>query len=359
MKPSVVFAAVFTLTTAVCAQEVVVEAAPAEQGAMPNPKHPEHEALKDLAGTWSSTVKMAAVPGVPGMEKPNEVSGIEHAELTCDGLWLEWTMAGEFMGQPFEGLWLAGFDPFQKQYVSLWVDNHEAKAVEMRGTYDKNTRKWTWSGTCPQGRMRSEIVWKDDDTMVETTWLTPPRGEEMQTMQITRKRSDQKGRPTNASAKVASEDLSPAMRALHEGVGTWEATMTMAVDPTQPPIKEQCKEEVLPICGGKYTWSNFDGSMMGMPFEGHALVGYDAEKDEFVSYWIDSMTPVWAKTTGKYDPESKSITMEGRCRDCFGQPMTMKEVLTFEGKDKRHCKMEFETEQGTQAMEIAYRRVGK
>src|SRR5690606_33104427 len=146
----------------------------AEAPAMPSPKVEEHEALKSLAGTWDSTVRMAAMPGVPGMEEATEVEGTERAELICDGLWLKWTVEGEFAGQPFQGLWLAGYDPFAERYVGFWIDSNEPTPMEMTGEYDASSKKWAWSGECSQGAMRSEITWKDADTMVETSWLTPP-----------------------------------------------------------------------------------------------------------------------------------------------------------------------------------------
>ena len=55
---------------------------PAE--AMPNPKTPQHERLAALVGTWRTETKMAAMPGVPGMEKASEMVGTEHAELVAD-----------------------------------------------------------------------------------------------------------------------------------------------------------------------------------------------------------------------------------------------------------------------------------
>ena len=366
-KQSVTVAALFAATSLLSAQEPSgrppeKSAAQAEQAAMPDPKQPEHEALRTLAGTWHSKVRMAAMPGVPGMEKPSEAEGIEHAELVCGGLWLQWTSEGEFNGQPFQGLWLAGYDPFEKQYVSVWADSNEAKPTEITGTYDAAKNRWEWRGTGEFGAMRSEIVWQDADTMVETSWLTPPGGDEVQTMQATRTRSKAKSATTavtEATLRDVAKD-SPALAALHADIGTWQATVRSTVDPAAPPTEEKGRERVTPICGGKYTWSNFSGSMMGAPFEGHALVGYDPTEQEFVCYWIDSMSPTWARTTGKFEPDADSLTMTGRCRCPDGRMMRMTEVMTREGENSRSRRMEFEVEgePGKHVMEIDYVRDG-
>lgn len=327
---------------------------------MPNPKVEAHDALKPLAGTWQCTIKMAAIPGVPGMEKPNELTSMEHAELVCGGLWLKSSVRGTFMGQPFQGVWLAGYDPLQKEYVSLWVDNHDPAMAEMLGSYDPESKTWSWSGESSMGAMRSKMVWKDADTTVETCWSTPPDADEMQTMEITRKRvAPGTAIATEAAAPKGAAELSAGLRELHRGLGAWDATVKIAMDAAGVQAEEKCTEHVRPICDGKYTWSDFAGTMMGLPFEGHALVGFDAAKGEYVSYWIDSMSATWMKTTGKLDPESKSITMHGTSLDPDGSPVKVREVMSWEGDDTRLLKMEFEGAQGTQQMEIVYRRAAK
>ena len=349
------------VTTAVPAQEPPVksEAAPAPaQDAMPSPKVPEHDALRSFIGSWTSTMRTEAVPGVPGMETAMEVEGRGRVELVCDGMWAKCSVEGEFNGQPFQGLWLAGYDPFDKQYVSMWVDNNEPTPSEMTGTYDKQTNRWAWHGTCPFGEMRSEIVWKDADTMVETMWLTPPGGEELQTMQVTRKRDASKpsiGSVAEATLRDVAKS-SPEVAALHEDIGTWSATVSMVFDPSAPASEESARERVTPICGGKYLWTDFNGSMMGAPFEGHAIVGYDSTAGEMVSYWIDSMSATWARTSGKFDADADSVTLDGTCRGPDGGTMNMRETMTRKGPNNRHARMEFSIEgmDGKHVMEIDY-----
>ena len=101
--------------------------------------------------------------------------------------------------------------------------------------------------------------------------------------------------------------------------------------------------------------------MMGMPFEGHALVGYDQAGKQSISYWIDTTMAGLMTSKGAFDPDSKTVTMEGTCPNpSGGKPMTTKETLTYEGNaDTKVLHMEFNAEQGTMKMEIRYVRKGK
>ncbi len=83
------------------------------------------------------------------------------------------------------------------------------------------------------------------------------------------------------------------------------------MDPTQPPSEEKGTERVKSICGGNGTWSDFRGTMMGAPFEGHALVAYDEAAKQCISYWIDTMMAGLMTSKGAFDPDSKTVTMEG------------------------------------------------
>jgi hypothetical protein len=346
------------LVAALCAATPFVQAQndPAKHE-MPNPKHAEHEALKQYVGTWQCKMQMPAMPGVKGMEKPTECDLTETGELLCNGLWLKWSSDGVMGGEPCQGLWLVGYDPFGKKYTSFCLSSHESRPSELAGSHDAKTKAWSWSGECETGSITSTVTWKDADTMVEVVRMTPPGATEPQTMTITRQRSKTAAASASRSGgadPVAQADLAAEQKDLLRLVGDWDAVVKMAIDPAQPPSEEKGTDRVRSICGGRYVWSDFHGKMMGQPFEGHCVVGYDTNAKEYVSYWFDSMSPTWAKTTGNGD--AKSLTLQGRFLCPMGTPMTMNEVMTWKDADTRQAQMEFSGEQGSQKMEITYRR---
>jgi hypothetical protein len=326
---------------------------------MPDPRHKEHDALKPLVGSWETVMKMEAMPGVPGMEKPMEAKGIERAELVCNGLWLKSVIDSTWKGGPFQGIWLAGYDPFAKKYRSYWVssDDQEGLAV-MDGTFDEKSKTWTWSGDTPHGAVRSTFVLKDADNSVETCYLKTPDGKESKCMEITRKRSKSPA-AIEASAKVPAAKLTKEHELLHQDIGVWEATILAAAAPGQQPTAEKGTESIVATCNGLWSWSDFKGQMMGAPFEGHALVGFDANEKKYVSVWIDSMSAVAAKTVGTFDEAKKAFTFTGSCNDPTGKPMSIHEVLTWKDADTRVLKMEFKTASETHNMEITYKRKTK
>ncbi len=325
---------------------------------MPDPKTPAHAPLATLAGNWTSTMKMAAMPGVPGLEKPVESTGTERTELICNGLWLKSTINSTWEGQPFQGLWLAGYDPHAKKYKSIWVMSMDEPAAFADGTYDEKTKTWTFIGPSPHGQVRSVMTWKDADTTVETNYLTPPGGKEVESMVITRTRA--KGAiPADATSPVTKGAEKPAAKehAIHpEDIGTWEATVTCAPPGGAPPSTEKGTETITSICEGKWQWTDFKGTMMGQPFQGHGLTGYDAAKKQYVSFWFDSCTATHAMTTGTYDEAKKTFTFAGNCLNHEGKPVTLSQSYSRPDANTRNLNMVCKDPSGASEMKIVYKR---
>ena len=327
-------------------------APPAGSPQMPNPKVKQHELLAMFAGDWESVCKTSAMPGVPDMDKPSESTGTEHAELICDGVWLKSTINGTHKGKPFQGVWLAGYDPFQKHYAAIWVSNQDEPSCSSAGTYDAKSKTWTFTGKSPMGPVRNTYVFKDADNSTETCFVKAADGKETQCMQIVRKR----GRNASARDATATTATSPENAVLAEGVGNWQAVVTHST-PGQPPAVETCTELVVPICEGRWVWSDFKGHLMGTLFEGHALTGYDAKEKKFVSFWIDSCSATSMRTSGTYDAGKKVFTYDGECVDDHGKPMTVHQVATHKDQDTRTLEMTFKGADATHEMKIDYKRI--
>jgi hypothetical protein len=347
MNPQLLLPFAIVTSSLLCAQEKPAPQQPA------NPKTMAHEALATLVGDWQNTCKMAAMPGVPGMEKAQEVTGTEHTELLCNGLFLKSTIDSTFGGKPFQGMWLLGYDPFAKKYTSVWVSNQDEPDSIGEGQYDQKTKAWTFHGKSPQGDVRSTFVWKDADHSVETCFVTGPDGKETQCMEISRTRT--KAPAAKNATAAATKAPTPEHALLLEGVGNWDAAVKWNME-GQPPVDEKCTEQVISICDGKWVWSTFTGQMMGAPFEGHGLSGYDATQKKYIGYWIDSMAPTWMRTVGTADQAKKTITCDGPCLDENGKPGTVHEVYTQTDKDNRTLAMTFKTTSGTMLMTIQYKR---
>lgn len=76
--------------------------------------------------------------------------------------------------------------------------------------------------------------------------------------------------------------------------------------------------------GGRYLVVNHSGNVMGMPFEGMSLEGYDNAAEKFVSIWVDNLGTGVAYSEGHFNEESGLLVYEGSMTD----PMT-KEAAWF------------------------------
>ncbi len=177
------------LVGSAAAQEKKNADAPQGQG-MPIPKPgPEHEIFKKDVGVWDATVETTMEPG----GKPNVSKGVETNTLLGDGLWLISNFQSEFLGAPFQGHGVMGYDPHKRKYVGTWVDSMSTGLSTTEGTYDAKTRTLTtrMEGPGPDGtmmKMRSTSQWKDADTRVFTMYSPAGHGEEFAVMKITYKR---------------------------------------------------------------------------------------------------------------------------------------------------------------------------
>jgi hypothetical protein len=322
---------------------------------MPNPKHKEHDALKPLAGSWDFVMKMEAMPGVKGMEEAVESRGTEQAELILGGLWLKSVFRGTHKGEACEGVWLAGYDPFQKKYTGLCIGSDEENCgpSTMTGTFDSKTRTWTWTGKCPGGEMRSVHALTDDNTTVETCYLTTPDGKETKCMEITRKRA--KG-PAAVEASAKNPKAPPKeMAQLHKDVGEWDAIVQCAA-PGQPASEDKGTERVSAVCNGRWLWSDFTGQFQGQPFAGHGITGWDPNEKKYVSFWLDSMSATCMSTSGALDPSGKSCKLEGKCVCPERKPMSVQQTIDWTDANTRRCDMQFATGDEVSKMTISYTR---
>ncbi len=93
--------------------------------------------------------------------------------------------------------------------------------------------------------------------------------------------------------------------------GTFDATNRMWMDPSQPPMESKGKCTNTMIMGGRYMQTEYEGDMMGFPFTGMALTGYDNNKKLFTNVWIDSMSTGIAPAYGNLDMTGTTMTLVG------------------------------------------------
>jgi hypothetical protein len=109
--------------------------------------------------------------------------------------------------------------------------------------------------------------------------------------------------------------------------GTWEADIASFMDPSNP-AKSKATNVTKTIMNGLYQVGDYTGNMMGMPFQGHSIMGYDNGKKMFVNTWIDNMGSGIIYMTGNYDEATKTLHLKGKQTNPMnGQDMDIREEM--------------------------------
>ena len=142
-------------------------------------------------------------------------------------------------------------------------------------------------------------------------------------------------------------------------VGDWSFKGRMWMNPSAPPSESTGTVSYAALFGGRYVEGEYKGDMMGMPFEGKGLMGYDNVSRQFQATWADNMGTMIMFMTGDYDPATKTITYTGRMNDIMkpGTMVTVRQLVRLTSPDS-HVMEWYETRDGKEVkmMEITYSR---
>lgn len=104
---------------------------------------PEHARLAEhFAGTWNVAMTFWMDPDAPPMTE----TGSATITPVFGGRQLRQDFKGGFMGEPFEGTGMSGYDNVRKRYTSTWNDNMSTSTMLSYGEYDAATSTYTFTG---------------------------------------------------------------------------------------------------------------------------------------------------------------------------------------------------------------------
>lgn len=160
--------------------------------------------------------------------------------------------------------------------------------------------------------------------------------------------------------KAWTEYMTPG--SVHEMIaksdGEWNEDITFWMDPTAPPMKTTGVVVNKMILGGRYQQSNYSGDMMGMPFEGMSLLGYDNGRKIIQSIWVDNFgTGTWY-SEGEWDEATKTTVLKGKIYEPLsGKMEDIKQVFKIIDDDHQSLEM-YKVEDGKElkSMEIMFTR---
>ena len=147
---------------------------------------PAHKALDPHVGKWTVKVKHMMEPGAPAVES----DATSEVKWIMDGRYLQEEVNGSFMGQPFKGIGICGYDNLKQKYVSSWIDNMNTGIATSEGTQDAASKTFNYTTECPDpmtgkySKGRTVQKWTDNDHYTMQMFGPGPDGKEMMHMEL-------------------------------------------------------------------------------------------------------------------------------------------------------------------------------
>jgi hypothetical protein len=126
----------------------------------------------------------------------------------------------------------------------------------------------------------------------------------------------------------------PQHEMLKKLTGDWNAKVRFQMDPSQPWQESASSSTTTMVMDGRYCQEVVSGQMMGAPFNGIGITGYDNVIGKYVGTWIDNMGTGIETMQGTADASGKVINWIGTMSDpVSGKPSKNRMVTTIADDD--------------------------
>ena len=146
-----------------------------------------HQRLEAMVGRFDAVGQFWMEPDAP----PVTSAGVSNNEWVLGGRYLRTDYSADFMGSPFNGIGLLGFNNATHTYESTWMDTMSTAIMPIGvGTADASGKAITLRRAFPDpvtgevSQMREVFVIQDRDHHVLDSWATGADGKENHMMRI-------------------------------------------------------------------------------------------------------------------------------------------------------------------------------
>ena len=108
--------------------------------------------------------------------------------------------------------------------------------------------------------------------------------------------------------------------------GSWTTKTKEWMEPGKPPTESAGSVEMKTVLDGRFLQQEFTGEMMGHPYSGMGISGYDNLRKRYVSTWIDTMGTGVFVMEGTASADGKTITLKGQHAELGGGHMSHRAV---------------------------------
>ncbi len=121
--------------------------------------------------------------------------------------------------------------------------------------------------------------------------------------------------------------------------GSWTTRGRSWAEPGSPPRESIGTVERKLILNGHYLQEEYRGDMMGIPFVGISLMGYNNHTKKYESTWCDSMSTGIFKFEGTASRDGRTITQECRFDDPVRGPSVWRTVTRIKDDNTTEFEM--------------------
>ncbi len=108
--------------------------------------------------------------------------------------------------------------------------------------------------------------------------------------------------------------------------GSWTTRTKGWMEPDKPPMESSGTCEQKLVLDGHYLQQVYSGDMMGIPFTGINLLGYNNHTGKYVSVWLDSLNTAIYYFEGMASVDGRTITQECSYDDPVRGPSVWRSV---------------------------------
>jgi hypothetical protein len=165
---------------------------------------------------------------------------------------------------------------------------------------------------------------------------------------------------TTAAAPLATrqegQELPPDMKAMYESaskytqpgakhqkllpyLGRWDVESTISMGPGNE-MKSSMKAEIAWQIEGRFLKVESKGTLLGMPYQGFGLLGYDNFKQAFTSTWIDNMNTYKLDAQGNLAQDGATLIMYGTLDEYLTGENDKPVKYVYRWKDADHFSFE-------------------
>ncbi len=121
--------------------------------------------------------------------------------------------------------------------------------------------------------------------------------------------------------------------------GSWTTTTKEWMEPGKPPTESTGTAEMKMLLDGRFLYQEYHAQMMGQPFSGIGIDGYDNVTKKYVTAWIDTMGTGIFMMEGTASADGKTITLKGSHPEPGGGKMSHRAVWKIQDANNQTFEM--------------------